>query len=92
MSHNTAGAVTELVQAAVVWSDLSGPVYTFAVVLREADLMPDDEDEYWEKPRKWDPEHRLWVELGEPRSPEPGEPTSLAWEKFVREATPEGWT
>jgi hypothetical protein len=27
-------------------------VFDFAVVLREADLMPDDEGEYWEKPQK----------------------------------------
>ena len=35
-----------------VWSDFTRPVFDFACVLRDADLMPDDEDEYWEKPRK----------------------------------------
>ena len=34
------------------WSDFTRPVFDFACVLRDADLMPDDEDEYWEKPRK----------------------------------------
>ncbi|UHJ58735.1 hypothetical protein LT337_32035 (plasmid) [Mycolicibacterium fortuitum] len=91
MSHNTVGKVSELAQAAFAWSDLSRPVYTFALVLREADLMPDREDEYWEEPEKWDREHCLWVELGEPRPPGRGEPTSLAWEKFVRDAIPEQW-
>ena len=47
------------------WSEFSHPVFNFACVLRAADLMPDDENEYWEKPQKWDREHRLWTEAGE---------------------------
>ena len=71
----------------LLWSDFSRPVFDFACVLRDADLMPDDEDEYWEAPRKWDREHHLWVDAGEPTSPDDGSPASLAWERFVREAT-----
>ncbi|MFL0177056.1 hypothetical protein [Mycobacterium sp. SMC-13] len=66
------------------WHVYSGPVYSFAVVLRAAGVLPLDEDEYWEEPHKWDPEHRLWVELGSPRCPEPGDPPSLAWQRFLR--------
>lgn len=69
------------------WSDLSRSVFTFARALRAADLMPDDEDEYWEQPCKWDREHQLWVDAGEPSSPDKGAPASLAWERFARAAT-----
>lgn len=33
-----------------VWSDFSLPVYDFARILRAAELMPDDEDDYWKSP------------------------------------------
>ena len=66
-----------------MWSDLSGPVFEFARVLRAADLMPDDEDEYWSGPHKWDPEHQLWIAAGQPQPPASATPL-LAWERFVR--------
>lgn len=67
-----------------VWSDLSRPVYDFAVVLRDAEVMPDDEDEYWEKPRKWDAEHQLWIDAGSPSCPDVGDPPSVGWQRFLR--------
>ncbi|NTY62133.1 hypothetical protein [Mycolicibacterium sphagni] len=69
------------------WSDLSRSVFAFARALRAAELMPDDEDEYWEQPWKWNREHQLWVDAGEPASPDHGAPASLAWERFSRAAT-----
>lgn len=69
------------------WSDFSRLVFEFAGVLRAADLMPDDEDEYWEKPWHWGREHQLWVDAGEPRSTYGSEPASLEWERFVRATT-----
>jgi hypothetical protein len=68
------------------WSEFSHPVFNFACVLRAADLMPDDEND-WEKPQKWDREHRLWTEAGEPANPSVGAPAPLAWERFLRAAT-----
>ena len=65
------------------WADLSAEVFRFALALRHAGMMPDDEDEYWERPHKWEPEHARWVAAGEPR---PGGPDDLAWERFVRSA------
>lgn len=67
----------------LTWSDFSGPVFTFARVLRAAALMPDDEDEYWGGPHKWEPEHQLWIAAGQPEPPAPATPL-LAWERFVR--------
>jgi hypothetical protein len=69
------------------WSDFSRLVFGFAGVLRAAAVMPYNEDEYWERPQKWDREHQLWVDAEKPLSPEPGQPASLAWERFVRAAT-----
>ena len=69
------------------WADLSAEVFRFALALRGAGLMPDDEDEYWERPHKWEPEHARWVAAGGPPPPEnPGAPQELAWERFVRSA------
>ena len=77
----------ELPAGGWVWSDFSLPVYDFARILRAADLMPDDEDEYWEKPWKWDAEHQAWIAAGEPAPPEQAEaPASLAWRRFLRAA------
>jgi len=59
-------------------------LFNFALVLRAADAMPFDEDEYWERPWKWSREFRLWRAAGSPPSPEPGDATSLTWERFVR--------
>ena len=65
-------------------------VYGFMVVLRAADLSPLDEDEYWERPWKWDREYRHWIAAGRPDAPDlVAEVTgravaSLAWERFVR--------
>lgn len=67
-----------------VWSDFSVPVYDFAQILRAADLMPDDEDEYWEKPWKWNDEHQGWIAAGEPCPPRLGEPETLTWRRFLR--------
>lgn len=74
----------ELPKDGWAWSDFSRPVFDFAAVLRAADLMPDDELEYWEKPRKWGRQHQLWVDAGEPRGPDGDAPTSLAWQRFLR--------
>ena len=59
-------------------------VFEFAQILQGANAMPLDEDEYWEKPWKWQPEYEKWLSLGQPWPPEDGNPTSLMWEKFVR--------
>jgi hypothetical protein len=67
------------------WSDFSLPVFDFAQILRAAGLMPSDEDEYWEKPWKWDPERQAWVAAGEPSPPAPTAPQSLAWRRFLRD-------
>lgn len=66
------------------WFACSQEVYTFAVVLRTAELMPEDEDEYWAKPWHWEPEHAMWVEAGSPQCPQSGAPPDLAWQRFVR--------
>lgn len=66
------------------WSVYSGPVFEFAGVLRDVDIMPFDEDEYWAKPHHWDDEHSLWIDVGSPRCPEAGEPPSLGWQRFIR--------
>lgn len=68
------------------WSDFSRLVFAFAGVLKDADLMPDDQYEYWEKPSRWDREHQMWVAAGGPHSPHDGA-ASLAWERFVRAVT-----
>jgi hypothetical protein len=46
--------------------DVVARLFNFAVVLRAAGLMPRDEDEYWERPWKWDPEYRAWTAHGQP--------------------------
>jgi hypothetical protein len=75
----------ELPKDGWAWSDFSGPVFAFACVLRAADLMPDDEDEFWEKPWRWDHIHLLWFQAGQPAGGG-GAAASLAWERFVRAA------
>lgn len=72
------------------WSEFSRPVWDFAQVLRAADLMPFNEDEYWEEPHKWDPEHQLWVDAGCPREPDSGCPISLGWQRFLRDVAERG--
>jgi hypothetical protein len=57
-------------------------VFTFAEILRAADLMPHDEDEYFERPWKWGREHQAWVAAGRPRPPE-DDSTVGVWEEFV---------
>ncbi|SUA31457.1 Uncharacterised protein [Mycolicibacterium fortuitum] len=69
------------------WSDRSRPVWDFAQVLRAADLMPLDEDEYWEEPHKWDREHQLWHATGRPHQPPFDGPISLEWNRFLHAAT-----
>jgi hypothetical protein len=65
-------------------------IYGFAEVLRAADLMPPDEDEYFERPWKWDGEYRAWIDSGGPPVPDliaeatGRAPVSLPWERFVR--------
>ncbi|MDA0250742.1 MAG: hypothetical protein O2892_07785 [Actinomycetota bacterium] len=77
----------ELPAGGWVWSDFSLPVFDFACILRAADLMPANEDEYWEKPWKWDPEHQAWIAAGEPAPPDAaGAPAALAWRRFLRDA------
>lgn len=80
-------AYDELIAQGWAWSDFSKLVYGFAVVLRAADLIPDDEDEYWEKPYRFDRVRELWMQAGEPVVPQSGAVVSLAWERFVRSAT-----
>lgn len=53
-------------------------IFSFAVVLREAGLMPYDEDEYWERPWKWTVEYDAWVGAGSP--PDSNHP---AWSRFL---------
>jgi len=59
-------------------------LFDFALVLRAAEAMSTDEDEYWERPWKWATEYRLWVEAGSPAAPETGDPVSMAWGRFMR--------
>lgn len=59
-------------------------LFDFALVLRAADAMSSDEDEYWERPWKWANEYALWVEAGSPAAPETGDPVSLSWGRFLR--------
>lgn len=65
-------------------------LFDFAEVLRAADLMPPDEDEYFERPWKWDGEYQAWIESGSPPIPDliaeatGRSPVSLPWERFVR--------
>lgn len=58
-------------------------VFLFAEVLRAADLMSPDEDEYFERPWKWQPEYAAWCRAGKPMPPEDLTP-DLSWERFVR--------
>lgn len=62
-------------------------VFGFAVILREADAMPPDEDEYFERPWKWDREYQAWVRAGRPQPPEGT--ADLSWERFLRALTEE---
>lgn len=64
--------------------DVIDRVFTFALVLRAADAMPPDEDEYFERPWKWDGEYQIWQRHGSPDVPEYGKPADLSWERFVR--------
>ena len=41
-------------------------LYDFMLVLRAAGAMPPDEDEYWERPWKWNTEYQAWLERGQP--------------------------
>ena len=63
-----------------------GKIFSFAVVLRAADLMPLDEDEYWERPWKWSTEYEAWTAAGKPWPPEdamlPNLP-DLGWRRFL---------
>lgn len=61
-------------------------VFEFAEVLRAADLMPLDEDEYFERPWKWQTEYEVWTDCGCPSIPDPSGPNVLRWELFVRQA------
>jgi hypothetical protein len=70
-----------------VWSDFSLPVYDFARILRAAGRMPDNEDDYWENPWKWDTQHQAWIATGEPTPPTGGTPPTLAWRRFLRVTT-----
>jgi hypothetical protein len=67
------------------WFVLAAPVFEFALILKAAELDPPDILDYFEKPWKWVPERRAWVNAGRPQPPDGGE-TSLPWEKFLR-----GW-
>jgi len=41
-------------------------VWNFARILRAAGLMPPDENEYFERPWKWDREYSIWRSRGCP--------------------------
>lgn len=86
MAHNT-NEYDDLIANGWAWSDFSRPVFEFANILREAELMPDDEDEYWEKPRKWSNAHQIWIAAHKPTPPQDNTAPSLPWERFVRGAT-----
>ncbi|MBE5502472.1 hypothetical protein [Mycobacteroides abscessus] len=86
MTHDT-DEYDELIANGWAWSDFSRPVFEFATVLRDAELMPDDEDEYWEKPRKWSKAHQIWIDANKPGPPQDNAAPSLPWERFVRDAT-----
>lgn len=60
-------------------------VFSFALILRAAAAMPLDEDEYFERPWKWDGEYQIWLRHGSPAVPDYTEPANLAWERFVRD-------
>jgi hypothetical protein len=36
------------------------------LILRAAGAMPPNEDEYWERPWKWNDEYQAWLEQGKP--------------------------
>ena len=57
-------------------------VFEFAIVLRAAQAMPPNEDEYFERPWKWQPEFCAWVAAGKPFIPDPADPPSLGWKRF----------
>jgi hypothetical protein len=72
------------------WFVLATPVFEFALILKAANLLPDDLLDYFEKPWKWVPEHRAWVDAGSPTPPDDGD-TSLQWELFVRHWEDRAW-
>lgn len=59
-------------------------LFDFSLVLRAADAMSSDEDEYWERPWKWSREYILWIEAGGPAAPDTGDPVSMSWGRFLR--------
>lgn len=64
------------------WHHYQQSVYRFALILRAADLMPPNEDEYWERPEKWHLEWKAWQRHNHPCPPE-DDVTTLSWERFV---------
>lgn len=56
------------------WHDNAAAVYAFATVLHSADwfFTPADVLDYFEKPYKWDPEHRAWNAAGSPTDEDAG--------------------
>lgn len=63
--------------------DTIAKVFNFAVVLRAASAMPHDEDEYFERPWKWDREYQTWLRFDAPWPPEHGDTTQNRWDAFV---------
>lgn len=67
-------------------------VFEFALILRQAGLMPPDEDEYFERPWKWQPEYEAWLSAGYPACPDGLVPINqrtlarMRWERFVANA------
>lgn len=59
-------------------------LFDFLLILRAAMSSPSNEDEYWEKPWKWDREYQMWLEHGQPE-PEDEAPFSRFTEQVWRE-------
>ena len=52
-------------------------VYDFFKILQAADRLPPNEEEYWDRPWKWQPEYQTWVNVGSPEEESP------AWDRFI---------
>jgi len=60
-------------------------IYNFALILREAGVLPDSHvaDEYFERPWKWNTEYQLWLQAGSPSPPDFPHFLDAEWFPFV---------